>query len=317
MVDKEIEQQPQRECKIKNAFHETDAGCYIIMDDNNELQHVYNRLDISTDSKFRLPYEFLKINWKYKAIPYFDNCNNAKLLTHFSSTARGLEHSLTDALNYRAVLHSTLEYFHETLMPKLKYRGTQYYLPPAALYDLATMGNDLILMKPVKIISDKLEYYRVQRDAFFEMLEMFCKTGELKRVVDVKDLQVCGAHRLTSGRYVPPELKCGYNSASECIHIVNHTSEGKTMATHPRDNTCHYLIQKMIVDHGEEVVTNIFKFKCCFVFGEDTKIRPVRGFNEVFERVTNLHRLCIPEDFIGDPWYNFLVNDVIKLKERV
>lgn len=315
LYEEYLESFPQSRCPIDNEFHTEEGGCYLIEKEDGKMFHVYRQLECSTDREGKLPCDFLKLEWNYSGEHYFENPSMIKLITEVPKKILATESATSDLSLFVNLIRSTLKNFEEVLRPKLKSdEGYAYYFPADVLFDLVMFENRFILLKPVRLFRDRFRFYRGMREVIFELVEMYCKLGELKwNDSNCREVSICNAYSLTGSRNVPKEFRCNASPES-CEHIANHTADGKTLAFNPgKGKTCQHLIQKMIVDHGLEKVTELFQFRCHFNFSRNVDVKPMQAFYELFGRTSNAHRLCIPDEFIGDDWYKFLLNVVIQI----
>lgn len=301
-------------CTIKNAFHSTKSGCYVIETIEGDRYHVYKHQEYTQTDRRKTIFETLGLDWDYTVQPYFDS-EGARIYTKFPKAFCGIEEQIDTKENFLSLYRNILTDYHRTLRPILKTADNlQYDLSVKQLFDIA--GNkvkDRVLhrLRPLVITSDFNIFVSAQRTAFFEMLKIYATRRNLDNEPNVsrmKEASLCSAHTYTVQGKVPMELRCEYKTRDRCIHLLENSNFGMIDLVRPQ-KLCQFLLAEMISNHTPERVNELFGFKCHFACISSESDRTLSNtFNYLFRREPALHRLCLPDEFLGEDWYRWFTS---------
>lgn len=313
-------------CPISNEFHESDEGCYIIKTDSYR-RHVYRQQAMTHLSNGQSIYESLGMSWVYEKEPFADHKLGYVFKTDFPYGTRGIEESLETYRHVREFLRDSLINYHTLIRPRLATTddNTQYDLSVNTIFDCAVRGEFVIQLRPVKLIltrePDNL-FFIDQRRAFFTILKIFASrhastNAILEGTTDggrrvMKDVKVCSAYTFTSSRSTPQEFKCEFTTRDKCVHITENSMFGKTVLARPT-RLCSFLLAQMIDDHSEHNVNQLFNFRCQYATNHTLESSMPLGLvhQKIFGRTTLLHRMCLPDEFLGKVWYEWYLKKVV------
>lgn len=309
-------------CPIKNAFHESEHGCYMLVNEDGTKHHVYTHLRVVLTRDAETLPTVLGYDQCY-VLEAYSKLEGFRASTRVSNDFQGIECLADRPETLRAFIQDAFKNYHSYVRPLLVDKaGTQYDICVQEMFDLARSEGMYIALRPFNLAPSFGAFILDQRLAFFEMLKLYDlrrqrleDDGQVEKpTLNMRDAQTCSAASFRNPRSTPPELKCQYQNAMSCEHISSHIDiSGKTLLIHP-PKLCEFLLDKMIEDHGEQQVNHTLGFKCKFVTADPTSRLPHR-FVEVFGRCTRMHRLCLPDEYIGRDWYNWLLEKIICLAD--
>lgn len=319
-----LESMVPRQCTFGNKFHRSPGGCVLLRDDNGRIFHLYNKIDISQVRDGGTILDKMQFNTEYITEKYVD-AEGYRLFTLLEGKCQ----SLHEVCQLASTLKSFITTHNQFYLDQIKSLLGEYQLHPRLLYDIVIDKEHIILLRPTKIIHDDQFFTVGQRLAFVRMLSMYSKSAEAKKLFldrkdTVKDRLICSPSFFTNVRTTPPELRCEYLTSANCSHIFQNSVNHVTLLRRPQkpSKLCRFLLDRMIKDHGEQAVSTLFDFKCQLANADDEfddrdedayseNIPLVFAFNIIFKRNVHIHRLCLPDDFLGKnflDWFYDLIN---------
>lgn len=307
-------------CKIRNEFHKSDGGCYIRVY-NNQRFHVYNKMPVTVSSEWETVNNILGLRWSYVIMPYASG--GFRVMTRFPVDSDSLDDFAHDgADSFRSIIQLLIVDYHNNIRPLLIDRcGRQFDLKVRYIFDVARSNNTLYRMRPLTISDDVREYYAQHRRSFFELLKMYAATTRPMDFLDVnlREKKTCSVETFYSKiRNIPFEFKCEYQTERACAHIQESSINGTTLYEIPK-RLCSFLLRKMVEDHTEERINALFGFKCHYVdSGDGSNSTPLAIVHtKLFSRVDKMHRMCIPDMFIGDAWFSWYIHSVVMIGDKI
>lgn len=303
-LSKEYTLQP---CYINNVFHSTPSGrgaCFFAENNNGSFFHVYKNIDLTYTRSGQTIFEIIDFGTKYFYNRYFNqnevlfftklNMHDIKLITDICQTSK----------SFKNFFKAQNEFYIEQIQPQIK----PYELHPQLLYDVAIENTHVIFLRPVKLIDDPHFFRLGQRNVFFTLLKLFAKSEECRSRYQLKENKIrerliCSPSSFIN-RLAPPELKCEYGSAEQCMHIVANEIDGKIELRKP-EYLCKFLLKRMLDDHEEGIVANELEFSCHFRHFDERTVPLLFAFNLLYKRTIYIHRMCLPNYLIKTEWYNW------------
>lgn len=325
-----LESMVAKQCTFGNKFHRSQGGCVLLRDDNGRKLHLYNKIDISQVRDGSTILDKMQFNTEYVTEKYVDAAGY-RLFTILEGKCQ----SLHKVCQHAKTLKSFITTHNQFYLDKVKTLLGEYHLHPRVLYDIVVDNDHIILLRPTKIIHDDQFFTVGQRLAFIRMLSMYSKSAEAKKLYmdrkdAVKDKLICSPSYFTNARTSPPELRCEYLTSANCSHIFQNSVNHVTLLRIPQkpSKLCRFLLDRMIKDHGEQAVTTLFDFRCHLANADNTddndvgfddrdedayteNIPLVFAFNIAFKRNVHVHRLCLPDEFLGKgflEWFYDLID---------
>lgn len=315
LLESNVEMNEILPCKIKNAFHTSEFGCYLIKTDSG-IFHVYKKQQYRQTLQGEYMYDVLGLDWIYKVQPYFD-ATGGRVYTKFPIGFVGIEEFLDTKANFLVVYKNLLNDYHTVWRPMLvTSEGVQYDFAVGQLYDTAGMNFTLHRLRPLSISNDKGLFIREQRKAFFELLQIYAEKRDLvadPNVTRLREGRICSASTFCKRGKIPPEFECAYYHRDRCVHLQENMIFGKLELIKP-EKTCHFVLAALIEEYGEFKVNELYGFNCCFIDINDEPERSMTTtFTHLFDRTPHLHRLCLPDEFLSTKWYKWFLTKFFDL----
>lgn len=199
---------------------------------------------------------------------------------------------------------------------------SMYHMHPLCIFDLISNDHDVLVhLKPTQLSRSFNEFIIVMRAVFFEIIYTYSKSEECLREYKLnprklKVKNICHAEFFTSSRHIPPEFKCAATSPASCPHINDVLQSNGHVRLTPNTPLCHFLIKKLLQDYPDEnKINSVLGFKCRFqdqdlaTTPENRNVTKERlfAFYNIFSRVSNIHRLCIPDQYLSEDWLKWLI----------
>lgn len=308
-------------CPIKNNFHKTTGGCYIVVDKDGRRTHVYKQIAITLDVHCRPLFRMCHFNWDYD-FEYFSDSELVKFITDYPAHAKSFDDIVKSHTACEAFWRNTLEFYHTFRKKLVTCDKVQYEMYPKTIYDVLQNETHINFMRPSFLIDDQTVFIQGQRQAYFTMLQAYSETEECKTIlktIHTKDKQICSCVIFAGkARTVPPELKCNYMYKDACPHIAENSENGKTILKIPT-TLCQFLLEAMIDDYNEGSVNELFQFKCRYVRKDHEHEEPpmILVHKILFGRNSNIHRMCLPDRYIGPSFYEWYLRKVINIPPEI
>lgn len=298
-------------CPINTPFHKSEGGCCIEINGNDgSAHHVFKSIEQSVDKFGKTIYDVIDFKIEYKALHHLDT-SKTRLYTPINTRnikgVNSIFHSSKNIIGFLVALKDTYE-------KKIKPHIHPYDVDPRQLFDIF-IDENFKWFRPVTIIPNRFTFIYTFREMFIEMLRLYtlgdeCINEFSNGGILVKDARVCSS-KTFSKRFATEELKCEYGVRERCNHIKKYmTNDGGTILVKPTV-LCKFLLQKFLEDHDESDVNMTLGFTCRLTAQPNSNNIPlVYAFIKLFGRTTLIHRLCLPNFLIKEPFYEWLMKKI-------
>lgn len=332
LLDEDFVDQGEIEsCPINNKFHDSENGCYLLQRDN-KLYHVYKQENYNLTTNWKLVYDRLNLNWFYSIVPYYNSKLGGRVYTEYCKNFKSVECFMENKASFVGFLQEIINNYHLILRPLLiTPNGTQYDLHVQQMFDVAGYRKNMLFLRPLKISPNLHLFVINSRRAFFDLLSIFAEKRDLENETNNQRLREVGVcfplHFCSTRRYVPQEFKCKYLRKDLCRHITDNMVDGKTNlqafyadpeSLHKikfkfKGKFCEFLLHQMTLEHQMADIVKYLNFRCRFVSENECAETLSKTFCGVFGRHAQMHRMCIPDQFLSQNWYNWFVSKFINL----
>lgn len=334
-------------CTMRNnVFHQTTGGCVICKDENGHVFHLFKNINITMASDNKCLLDVLCFNNKYIKEKYFENDSGYRVFTEIKPNYKDLLRICKKGEQLRSFVKTHNQFYLDDIKPHLP---NGFDLHPICMYDIVSINNKIVMLRPLNIIRNSRHFAIGQRTAFLYMLSLYAYSNEAKRAHEankssIKDRLVCTPSFFTQKRTIIPELECEYNASSQCAHISQNSKNGVTLLHVPK-RLCKHLLNRMICDHTETVVADLLNFRCklvadvklniqknCMHDYDENNVHMREGneddedfndkavplvfiINYLYTRTTSVHRFCLPDVMIDDrflKWFYDLIKVITK-----
>lgn len=209
------------------------------------------------------------------------------------------------------------------------------HLLPEQLFDVIVQygvgsggggGGGLLFLRPCSIVQNWAVFLNGWRNQLFGVVRSLASgsADDVKQLISIQDKlrekKLCSAATFTSVRSIIPEFRCSAKSAEECPHIQNAINVHKQLVLKQDIVLCNFLLSAYLEKYDDATVNTMFQFKCQFPLSLPPKNDPrghnynreidyshqnISVFQGLFGRQTNLHRMCLPAQYLTIDWFRW------------